>query len=382
MRRARSRLLGLLVAVVCAALATASCFPDYTFLPAGATPPDGGGGDGPASGPDATADGTVDGSGADTRVPDVTTPEDAPPDASPPESGPTEAAPPDASEAGGGDSGPPTDAAPPNTMVPISPGSFTFDVGGSSVHATLSTTFLIDSEEVTVARFKAWVAMGKPLPCANGTQRCALDAKTPYATAMFWDPAWSSLATNNDYTGDSNCDLSSGGTVTYTSPNPDAYAVTCVNWAQAAAFCAFEQKRLPTTTEWYYVATGKGVHAHEYPWGSAMPTCQQATTNVPCPYPVAAGSTTAQIDGVFDLIGGVSEWTWDAVAQGAIAYPPDATDYPGFAFDGGGGVTARNSFWINSSYDMGSSTLDTVWNAGPMAEYGYPDLGFRCAMTQ
>jgi formylglycine-generating enzyme required for sulfatase activity len=382
MRRARSPLCGLLVAGACAVLATASCFPDYTFLPAGATPPDGG--DGAAPGPDATADVAADGPGTDTRAPDGMAPGDATLEGAPPESGPGDAAPPDASEAGSSDSEAPFDGAAPVAMVPMSPGSFTFDVGGSSVHATLTYTFLIDAEEVTVARFKAWVGMGQPLPCSNGTQRCALDPNTPYDTAMFWDPRWNMPAQNLSYTGDSDCDLSTGGTVTYTSndPNAGAYAVTCVNWAQAAAFCAFDGKRLPTTTEWYYVATGKGQHATEYPWGSNMPTCQQATTE-PCAYPVAAGSTGPQIYGVFDLIGGVSEWTWDAVAQGNnVVYPPDATNYPGFAFDGGGGVTARNSFWINSTYDQGPTTLDAVWSAGPMAEYGYPNLGFRCAKTQ
>jgi formylglycine-generating enzyme required for sulfatase activity len=365
MRRARSRLLGLLVTGACAALATASCFPDYTFLPAGATPPDGG--DGGASGPDATADVAVDSPGADTTVPDVTTAGDAPPDTAPPESGPAEA-------------GPPVDAAPSNTMVTVDGGAFDFVVGQKSVHATLDYSFEIDSEEVTVARFKAWVNAGKPVPC-NGAQPCLLDAKTPYKTAMAWDPSWNLLVASNDYLGGADCpDAPSMGTATYAQPNSDTYAVTCVNWAQAAAFCAYDnQKRLPTTTEWYYVATGAGVHAQEYPWGSAMPTCNLAIL-YGCSYPVAAGTASVQISGVSDLIGDVSEWTWDAVAQSGIAYPPDATDYAGIAFEGG--VAARNSFWINSSYTTNAAGLDSVDQAGPEPQYGYPDLGFRCARTQ
>jgi formylglycine-generating enzyme required for sulfatase activity len=383
MRRARSRLrgrAGLLVAGACAVLAAASCFPDYTFLPADATLPDGG--DGATSGPDATAEGAVDGPGADTRVPDGTTPEDAPPDAPPPESGPTEAAPPDASDGGAHDSGPPDlDGG----MVAITGGAFDFIVRGpGSVHATLDYSFEIDAKEVTVARFKAWVGAGMPVPCA-GPQPCALDGTTPYASAMVWNPAWNTLAQSLDYTGNSDCQGLGGGDVaTYTLPASDAYPVTCVNWAQAAAFCWSDKKRLPTTTEWYYVATAAGANASNFPWGAAMPDCSSAIFNYAgntCGYPLAVGTARAQVSGVYDLAGDVSEWTWDAVDQDAgLWYPPDATDYAGIAYDGS--VDNRNSFWISSSYNTGPQTLDSVASAGPEPQWGWADLGFRCARTR
>jgi formylglycine-generating enzyme required for sulfatase activity len=201
---------------------------------------------------------------------------------------------------------------------------------------------------------------------------------------MFWDPSWNTPATSTGYTGDNGCDRSNpGGVVTYTQAHSDGYAVTCVNWAQAAAFCAWDNhKRLPTATEWYYVATGAGLHATEFPWGGASPDCTQATFG-DCPYPVHVATTAVQIHDMYDLIGGVSEWAWDAVDPSSLVwFPPDATDYTGWAFDGGGGLAARNSFWINSSYTMGALALDSVGTAGPMAEYGYPDVGFRCAQTQ
>jgi formylglycine-generating enzyme required for sulfatase activity len=367
------------VAPACAALAAsglvamAACFPDYSFLPAGAMPPDAatpdalsGGGDG-ATGPDATVDAAGDGPGADTGVPESAT-GDAPSDAVTP----------------------PWDGAPPDGMVAFQDGSFDFVVQGATVHATLDYSFEIDAAEVTVARFRAWVHSGMHLPC-GGSLPCALDPRAPYHTAMFWDPLWNGLVTSPDYTGDhQSCpDLANGGFATYArsdgSAASEAVPVTCVNWAQAAAFCASEGKRLPTTTEWYYVATGGGTRLDQYPWGGmATPDCTRAITDYDdagCGFPVPVGTAQAQISGVFDLIGSVSEWTWDAVVSdaGTIPYPPDATDYPGPAFQGD--AADRGSFWIESSYNSNPSTLDSVANGGGEPQNGWPDLGFRCART-
>jgi formylglycine-generating enzyme required for sulfatase activity len=341
---------------VCAALAAsglvamASCFPDYTFLPAGAG--------------DAGGDVALD----RTTPPDATTAMDATPDAGPlADTAQAEAALPDAG---------PSDA-----MVPFDGGSFDFVVTVQPIHATLDYAFEIDVEEVSVARFKSWVVAGMPVPC-SGTQPCALDGRAPYDTTMYWNPAWNSLAQSDDYMGGANCpDVPSMGIATYATGTSDADPVTCVNWAQAAAFCWSDHKRLPTTTEWYYVATGAGAHATEFPWGTTMPDCSVAIlTNLgtPCTFPEPVGTTLAQISGVHDLIGDVSEWTWDSIDSN-FSYPPDATDYAGRPFDGG--VDARNSFWVNSSYNTNAMTLDSVASAGPEPQYGWPDVGFRCART-
>jgi formylglycine-generating enzyme required for sulfatase activity len=366
------------VAPVCAALAAsglvamASCFPDYTFLPAGATAGDaadagGGGGDG-GSGPDATTAG------------------DATLDGGPAESGATEAGGVDASEGAAGDGATLADGA---GMVPFEGGSFDFIIQGATVHATLDYAFEIDAEEVTVARFRKWVQGGMHPPC-TGSQPCTLDTNGPYDTAMLWDPAWNGLADSGDYTGDlQSCpELATLGFATYKRSDGGAASeespVTCVNWAQAAAFCSSEGKRLPTTTEWYYVATGGGARPDQYPWGGmATPDCTRAITDYDhagCGFPVPVGTAPAQISGVFDLIGSVSEWTWDAVVSDAgIPYPPDATDYPGQAFQGD--PANRGSFWIESSYNSNPATLDSVANGGGESQYGWPDLGFRCART-
>jgi formylglycine-generating enzyme required for sulfatase activity len=326
-------------------VAMASCFPGYSFLAAGAADDAGG---------DAAL---VDGTAADATSDAGATPDTALP--------------------GTGEGGT-ADGAPPSGMVAIHGGTFDFIVNGPSLHATLDYDFYIDAKEVTVARFKQWVTAGLPLPC-SGSQPCALDTKAPYATAMYWDPAWNTVASEPDFTGGPDCGNVGGLDVaTFVQQSPDAYPVTCVNWAQAAAFCWSEHKRLPTTTEWYYVATGAGAWATAYPWGTATPDCTVAILDT-CSWPQPVGTAGPQIMGVYDLIGSVSEWTWDSIDP-AFTYPLDATDFAGLAFDGG--VDTRNSFWINSQYSSAASTLDGVAAAGPKPQYGWPNLGFRCAMTQ
>jgi formylglycine-generating enzyme required for sulfatase activity len=329
--------------------ALASCFPGYLFS-AGGAPGDGGFETGWE--PDASVD--------------VATPETAIPETAPPEAGP------------------PTDGGPPVGMVAFGPGSFDFVVNGPTLHATLDYSFAIDQEEVTVARFRRWVDHGRPVPC-TGTVPCPLDTRAPYAAAMLWDPAWNQQASSGDYSGGPDC-MSQGGqdVATYALPNSDAYPMTCVNWAEAAAFCWSDGKRLPTTTEWYYVATGAGAYATAFPWGSATPTCQQAILDYggySCGWPVAVGTAAPQIMGVYDLVGSVSEWTWDSIDP-AFTYPLDATDFAGLPYDPTGGIAGRNSFWVASGYNTYAQTLDTVAMAGPEPQYGWPNVGFRCAATQ
>jgi formylglycine-generating enzyme required for sulfatase activity len=376
MQRRRTRIVQAVAALSLPMLAAVvSCFPNYTFGTSGPDASDvGDGGYGPETTSDGSGDSTV--PVGDDAAPDVTTGDDAGPGddvasetSSPPVDSATEGA-------------PPSDAAPPNAMIPITGGSFDFVLGSATVHETLDYNFEIDAYEVTVARFKAWVDQQMPLPCGGGGP-CPLDTKAPYSTTMIWNPSWIAQAQSHDYAAGTDCGNEGPPSVaTYLQPNPSALAVTCVNWAQAVAFCAFEGKRLPTVAEWYYVATGAGVHRSEYPWGSAPPDCSLAILALGgnnCGYPNAAGTAKAQISGVFDLVGGVDEWAWDSIDTN-LTYPPDATDYAGRAYDGGAG--GRGSFWIKSAFDDTPATLDSLAMSGAMPDYGWSDLGFRCARTQ
>src|SRR5262249_44292445 len=55
--------------------------------------------------------------------------------------------------------------------------------------------------------------------------------------------------------------------------SPDA-PIVGATWADAAAYCAFVDKRLPTEAEWEKAA--RGPEGRRYPWGEAAPDCEKA----------------------------------------------------------------------------------------------------------
>ncbi|HEX8794007.1 MAG TPA: SUMF1/EgtB/PvdO family nonheme iron enzyme [Polyangiaceae bacterium] len=279
-------------------------------------------------------------------------------------------------------------------MVAVDGGPFTFPVyvgaGDITAWANLDYQVAIDVNEVTVGAFTQFVNAGMPLPCGDGGA-CSLDQGGPYAGEMTWDPQWNAMAQSNAYTGGSSCSSDLGGSpiVTY-GANPN-YPVTCVPWQQALAYCAWLGKRLPTDTEWRFFATGAGTR-NVYPWGTTPdPDCNYATGDFDggrCGFPVVVrhASLGASKDGVYDLVGSLSEWLWDRCSvTGNYAYPTDAgTDYPGPKADSGAGMYP-NRLWIPSDWDDQANSYfgsDRSGAGSADTSVGYDNCGFRCAVTK
>ncbi len=284
--------------------------------------------------------------------------------------------------------GPPPDAM---TVVQAGTYGFTIDPNGTGMYldasVELSHAFAIDEYEVTVGRFRAWVDAGMPLPSDDAS----VDPSGPYAAAMVWSDTWNPYATDGAFQGQGSngCHAEPEAlapTYLSTSPQAAAYPVTCVNWYQAVAFCAFESKRLPTEAEWRVVAQDDGAKS-TYPWGDTPdPDCNHAIQDptTGCGFPVPVGSAPAgrTPNGVYDLAGSVSELLWDRVPSGqSYSYPTgNPVDWYGLAKT----VQPTDSFVAIESYfhyllNYGAEGLQGPWNGSMMPAAAV--MGFRCAKT-
>lgn len=156
--------------------------------------------------------------------------------------------------------------------------------------------------------------------------------------------------------------------------------VIWVTWFDAANFCQWAKKVLPTEKQWERAA--KGTEGNEYPWGneyqSDIANLSKGAGSKNKPVTVGSFPKSATKEGVHDLVGNVWEWVED--------------DYRPYK-----GSTYKNNYY-NSGYKIlrGHSASDIGHFPGTMytnaikmfARSGYrqfanpdepgPDVGFRC----
>jgi formylglycine-generating enzyme required for sulfatase activity len=150
-----------------------------------------------------------------------------------------------------------------------------------------------------------------------------------------------------------------------------SFPASCVTWSQAAAYCAWAQKRLPTEAEWEKAA--RGTEGNRYPWGNDEPSCSLANMAGCGDHAVAVGSSSAGKSpyGALDMAGNVVELVADWYDAGYYATSP-AADPPGpktgKRYSGrGGGFKSGPDYLRSSKRDWYDPTDSAV------------SLGFRCA---
>jgi serine/threonine-protein kinase len=159
---------------------------------------------------------------------------------------------------------------------------------------------------------------------------------------------------------------------TWGDPKLGDHPINCVTWAQAKAYCAWAEKRLPTEAEWEYAARG-GYNDRRYPWGNEEADCSRAVMADGCGRmgTWAEGSKAANGFGLLDMAGNVSEWVEDCLHDSYLGAPAD-----GRAWTEGECTTRllRDGSWFYRA--SGSFRVSNRSWLDPATQN--PSAGFRC----
>jgi sulfatase modifying factor 1 len=125
--------------------------------------------------------------------------------------------------------------------------------------------FRLDTYEVTVGRFRAFVNAGMG---TSGTAPAADAGAHAQIAGSGWDPTW------NDQLESSTPELVAAvkcftlcQTWTDAALDNESLPMTCITWYEAMVFCLWDGGYVPTEAEWDYAAAG-GSEQRVYPWSS------------------------------------------------------------------------------------------------------------------
>jgi len=211
-------------------------------------------------------------------------------------------------------------------MVAIAPGTYAIGSGGETAEGA---EFWIDRFEVTNAQYAEYIQ------------------DTGAETPAYWEGA--------------NIPDEMGN-----------HPVESLTWQEAADYCGWLDKRLPTETEWE--AAARGPEGWLYPWGNVQTAVQLPTSGT---YPVGSIPENRSFFGVFDMAGNVWEWVdqpYQAVPEGERVIRGGANNFQNdLVFRAVGDPESTNMF-ANAGIRCAASQVDLVPDGLVLMQDDFSDL--------
>ena len=247
-------------------------------------------------------------------------------------------------------------------------GTFLRDNGISGDFQATVSDFRLDDYEVTVGRFRHFVAGYAAHKPATGAGRNPSNDVDPG-----WDPSWNAALPGDEAGLSDSVQVCDARFSTYAAEDA-TLPMNCITWFEAYAFCIWDGGRLPTDAETNYAAAG-GTEQRTFPWSDPPDSddidASRAAFLPDAAAPEPVGSKSPQGDGRWgqaDLSGNEWEWCQDWYRS----YPTrcfncaNLTDYSIRVIRGGSFYSERESLY----------TTSRLYHAPNQADFG---VGVRCA---